>query len=174
MQVQEHSTVREGLVTGLLGGVIVAVWYLVFDAAAGRPFHTPDALGKVLFRGDLDGASRAVTPGIVAGYTLLHFVVFAITGMLLTLLVHLAARNLALRWGLWIGLVVAFSLFAGLTYMLTTSTAERVSAWSVVGGALAGVAGMGWYLLRNHPRIRADAQASGEAPPHAPGGPRVG
>ena len=117
MQVQEHSTVREGLVTGLLGGVIVAVWYLVFDAAA---------------------------------------------------------RNLALRWGLWIGLVVAFSLFAGLTYMLTTSTAERVSAWSVVGGALAGVAGMGWYLLRNHPRIRADAQASGEAPPHAPGGPRVG
>ena len=70
--------------------------------------------------------------------------------------------------------MVAFSLFAGLTYMLTTSTAERVSAWSVVGGALAGVAGMGWYLLRNHPRIRADAQASGEAPPHAPGGPRVG
>jgi hypothetical protein len=173
MHAQEHSTVREGLVTGLLGATVVAAWYFVFDMAAGRPFHTPNVLGKVFFQGDLQPGAREVVPGIVAGYTVLHLLMFAAAGMLLTLLVHLAARNLSLRMGLWIGLVVSFCFFAGLTYMLTTATGERVPLWSVVGGTLAGVGAMGWYLLRGHPRLKADAQAGDEATSHAPGAPRV-
>lgn len=31
MQGPEHSTVREGLATGLLGAVLVAVWYVICD-----------------------------------------------------------------------------------------------------------------------------------------------
>ena len=51
MHAEEHSTVREGLVTGLLGASVVAVWYFLVDSAAGQPFHTPNVLGKILFRG---------------------------------------------------------------------------------------------------------------------------
>ena len=77
MHVQDHSTIREGVVTGAIGGVIVAVWYLLVDTASGRPFHTPNLVGKIFFRGDLaPGVRQAV--------------------------------------------VVAFGLFAGLTYMLGT------------------------------------------------------
>lgn len=53
MHVQDHSTIREGVVTGAIGGVIVAVWYLPVDTASGRPFHTPNLVGEIFFRGDL-------------------------------------------------------------------------------------------------------------------------
>ena len=174
MHVQEHSTVREGLLAGLLGAMIVALWYFVFDMAAGKPFHTPNALGKVFFRGDLEPGVREIVPQVVAGYTVLHLVIFALAGVGLTLLVHLAARNLALRMGLWMGLVVAFAFFAGLTYMLTTATGERVPLWSVVGGNLLAVATMGWYLWRRHPRLASEAPLGDEvkSTPHAPGAPR--
>jgi hypothetical protein len=122
MGAKEHSTVREGLIVGLLGATILAAWYFVFDAAAGKPFHTPNLLGTVFFRGDLEPGVRQIVPRVVAGYTVLHLVIFALAGIGLTLLVHLTARNLALRMGLWMGLVVAFAFFAGLTYMLTTAT----------------------------------------------------
>jgi hypothetical protein len=173
MQVQEHSTVREGLVAGLLGAVIVAVWYLVVDTAAGRPFHTLNALGGVFFQGDANPGARQIVPGLVAGYTLLHVIAFALVGMALTLVVHLASRNLALRMGLWIGLVVAFCFLAGITYMLTTSTAERVPGWTVVLGSLLGVVAIGWYLWRRHPRLASDAPLGAEVktPRHAPGAP---
>jgi hypothetical protein len=174
MHVQEHSTVREGLVAGLLGATTVALWYFVFDMAAGKPFHTPNALGKVFFRGDLEPGVRDIVPQVVAGYTVLHLVIFALAGVGLTLLVHLAARNLALRMGLWMGLVVAFAFFVGLTYMLTTATGERVPLWSVAGGSLLAVAAMGWYLWRRHPRLASEAPLGDEveSTPHAPGAPR--
>ncbi len=174
MEAREHSTVREGLVAGLLGATIVAAWYFVFDAAAGKPFHTPNVLGKVFFRGDLTPGVREVVPGIVAGYTVLHVIMFALVGILLAFLVHLATRNLALRMGLWMGLVVAFCFFTGLTYMLATATGERFPLWSVVGGSLLAVATMGWYLWRRHPRLASDAQLGDEvkSTPHAPGAPR--
>jgi hypothetical protein len=172
MGAQEHSTVREGLVAGLLGATIVAAWYFVFDAAAGRPFRTPNVLGKVFFRGDFGPGARDVIPGIVAGYTVLHLLMFALAGIALTFLVHLASRNLGLRMGLWIGLVVAFCLFTGLIYMLTTATGERVPLGIVVGGSLAAVAAMGRYLWRRHPRLATDAQLGDESTPHAPGAPR--
>lgn len=174
MHPNEHSTVREGLVVGSLGAAIVAAWYFAFDAAAGRPFHTPNALGKVFFLGDFEPGARQIVPEIVAGYTVLHLVAFAIAGIGLTFLVHLASRNLGLRMGLWMGLVVAFFFFSGLAYLLTTATGERVPLWSVVGGSLLAVVAMGWYLWRRHPSLATDAQLGDEieTPPHAPEAPR--
>jgi len=109
----------------------------------------------------------------VAGFTVLHLIAFALVGMALTLVVHLATRHLALRMGLWIGLVVAFCFLAGLAYMLTASTAERVPPWTVVLGSLLGVVTMGWYLWRRHPRLGSDAPLGAEVrtPRHAPGSP---
>ena len=177
MHVQEHSTVREGVVTGAIGAVIAAAWYLIVDAASGQPFHTPNVLGKIFFRGDLTPGVRQIVPQVVLGYTVFHFITFVVVGMGLTLLVHLATRNIALRMGVWIGLVVAFGLFAGLSYMLGTATGERLSPWPVVSGSLLGVLGMAGYLWRRHPSLgrsfdRAPLGAEGPSPPHPPGGPR--
>lgn len=173
MDVNDHSTVREGAVTGAIGALIVAVWYLIVDTAGGQPFHTPNVLGKIFFRGDLTPGVRQIVPHVVLGYTAVHFLTFVLMGMGLTLLVHLASRNISLRMGVWLGLVVAFALFAGLTYMLGAATGERLSPWSVISGSLLGVLGMGGYLWRRHPRLvrsfdEAPLGAEGKAPPHPP------
>ncbi len=178
MNVNDHSTVREGAVTGVLGALIVAAWYFLVDSAGGQPFHTPNVLGKILFRGQLTPAVQQIVPHVVLGYTVVHLLLFILAGMGLTLLTHLASRNIALRMGVWLGLVVAFGLFAGLTYMLGTATGDRLSPWSVVSGSLLGVLGMAGYLWRRHPRLGRSFQeaplgAEEKAPPHPPAAPRA-
>ncbi len=178
MHAQEHSVVREGLAVGLIGAVVVAAWYFVFDALAGRPFHTPNALGRIFFQGDVSPGTRSINPGVVAGYTVIHVVAFTLAAMGLTQLAHLASRNLALRMGVWIGLVVAFCFLTGLIYMLTIATGERLPLWRVAIGGLLGIGGMAWLLWRRHPRLSTSFQDKPlgdevRTPGHAPDGPRV-
>jgi hypothetical protein len=174
MSAQEHSTLREGITAGLAGAVIVAAWFLVFDVMAGRPFHTFNVLGKVLFRGDLDPGVRNIVPGIVAAFTILHLALYVAAGTLLTYLVHLASRNLSLRMGLWLGIVVSFMILAGATLFLNLATEERVPLWELIAGSLLGVGVMSWYLMSRHPAVRSSAPlgAEGKTPKHAPGAPR--
>jgi hypothetical protein len=178
MHVRDHSTLREGTVTGAIGALIVAAWYFIVDTAEGQPFHTPNILGKILFRASLPPGVRQIMPNVVLGYTIVHFMIFLLMGMGLTLLVHMASRNIALRMGVWIGLVVTFGLFAGLTYMVGMSTGDRLSPWSVVSGSLFGVLGMGGYLWWRHPRLARsfhEAPLGDEVKPpaHPPSGPRA-
>jgi hypothetical protein len=171
---REHSVVREGLAVGLLGAVLVAMWYFVVDAMAGRPLHTPNVLGRVFFRGEVGPGAPAIASGAVAGFTIMHLVAFALLGMGLTHLVHLASRTPALRMGLWIGLVVAFCFSTGLVYMLSVAAGERFPLWTVIGGSLVAVMAMGWMLIRRHPRIATEEAPLGSevrSPPHAPGAP---
>lgn len=158
MAEREHSTVGEGVIVGLIGGLVVAVWYLVFDAAAGRPFWTMNVLGKILFRGDVNPGPRDLVSGVVAGYAVVHLILYAIIGVALTFVTHLAFRNPSLRMGLWFAFVIATLLTAGLTFMLTVSTADRLPAWESVGGGLIGVAAMAFYLMRRHPRLRSSLE----------------
>ena len=70
------------------------------------------------------------------------------------------------------GLVCAFCLLAGLTYMLAVATSERLPLWTVLGGSFLGVAVMGWYLLARQPEVRDTGKAQGDevdAPPHPRG-----
>jgi hypothetical protein len=178
MRVYRHSTVGEGTVTGLIGALIVAAWYFILDTAEGQPLHTPNVLGKIFFRGDFAPGLRQIMPPLVIGYTIVHVMTFVLAGMGLTLLVHMASRNIALRMGVWIGLVVAFGLFAGLTYMVGVASGDRLSTWSVVSASLFGVLGMGGYLWRRHPRLGRsfhEAPLGDEVrpPPHPSVGPRT-
>jgi hypothetical protein len=157
----------------MLGAVLVAVWFLIVDTLGGRPLHTPNVLGRVFFRGQV-GPGAGIAPGAVAGFTVIHVLFFALLGMGLTYLVHLASGNLALRMGLWIGLLVSFLLFTGLLYMLSILGGERFPLWTVIGGSLVGVISMGWLLWRRHPRLATNEAPLGSevrSPPHAPGAP---
>jgi hypothetical protein len=174
MHQREHSITREGTITGALGGALVALWYLFFDIASGHPLRTPTLLGEMVFNGDFAPPVGPIVPEAVAGMTVVHFLVFALFGMCLTFLVHLSVRIPAWRMGVWIGLVVGFGLFCGVTYMVTTASQHELPAWSVIGGTLVGFAGMAWYLWRRHPRLEqtfreAPLGAEEPAPGHPPG-----
>jgi ABC-type Mn2+/Zn2+ transport system permease subunit len=179
MQAQEHSTVREGLSTGLLGAIVVAVWYLLCDLiSTGHPLETMNVLGRIFLQGDVNPGARSIDLGAVTGFAVFHFVVFVLMGLALAKVTHLASRNLSLRMGVWIGVVVAFLFLTGLVFMLNVSTGNRLPLWEVLGGSVLGVGVMGWRLWRLHPRLGRsfDQVPLGDevrSPPHAPGGPRV-
>src|SRR5262245_64037469 len=42
---------REGIIAGLIGAALVAVWFLIYDAARGRAVRTPAVLGAATFQG---------------------------------------------------------------------------------------------------------------------------
>jgi len=178
MDGQRHSSIAEGVLTGVIGAIIVAVWYFIVDTAGGQPLHTPNVLGKIFLRGNLAPSTGHISTAAVLSYTVAHFVVFALLGIGLTLLVHQAERNTTLRMGVWLGFVIAFGLFAGYTYGLAMAAGERFSPWSVISGSLLGVLGMAGYLWRRHPRLGRSFQeeplgSEVPPPPHPPERPRA-
>lgn len=176
MHANEHSTVREGLVIGLLGAIVSAIWYLVFDIAAGRPLYTFAILGRIFF--DAEPGAAGVGAGPVFGFVVLHFALFLLAGLGLAAMAHAASRNVSLRMGVWLALVVAFCFLLGVTYALNIYTGGRLPAWEIVGGVVLAVGGMAWILWRRHPRLSRSFEEvplgdEVETPGHAPGGPRV-
>ena len=45
MQHSRSRIILDGAVAGILGALVVAVWFLIFDAARGRPLVAIDAVG---------------------------------------------------------------------------------------------------------------------------------
>ena len=72
-----QAVIVHGVAGGLLAGLVVALWFLVADTAAGHPFRTPTLLAGLL----LNREFSEVTFRLVAVYTVLHFGVFAILGV---------------------------------------------------------------------------------------------
>jgi hypothetical protein len=154
MALQEHSTLREGLLTGLVGGLVVAVWYLVVDLGSGTPLQTPSLLGQVFVGRDTMPAVQRVVPQAVAQYAVLHFAVFLLLGIALVALAHLATKNPSLRMGVWLGLVVSFLFFLGFMFMLYSATDQRFPWWRALVGSVLGFGSMALLLWRRHPRLR--------------------
>ena len=76
-----RSIIGEGIVVGLLGATAVAVWFLLYDLAAGVPFRTPALLGATIFDGLRDPAALVITPALVLKYTVLHGLAFLAFGI---------------------------------------------------------------------------------------------
>jgi hypothetical protein len=152
----KFQTVREGVITGVIGATAVAVWFFVVDLVSGQPFHTPATLGEALsaILGSTEGESAFRH---VALYTLFHYGVFAIVGTIAAWVLRASDREPTVLIALFI-LFVAFEVgFYGLTYVLSLSPNFGNFAWYQVGAAnLVAAALMGGYLLKRHPQAARD------------------
>src|SRR4029077_7748685 len=90
---------REGIITGLIGAVIVAVWFLISDVLAGHPFRTPALLGAIIFNGMSQPSGFAVTAALVLGYTGLHFFAFIMFGIASSILMVASEHEPVLALG---------------------------------------------------------------------------
>jgi len=159
-----HDVVREGLIAGFLGATSVAVWFLILDTIAGRPFYTPSILGAALL-GVLGPAGSEGTITRVIVYTIFHYGVFSLAGMLLVAVAHRAQVESSVLAGFLI-LFVAFEIgFYGLTALLSQQELLGELAWYQIGiGNLLAAAAMGTYLWRRHPELSSEfAHALGGA-----------
>lgn len=153
---RRFSTVKEGVITGVIGATAVAVWFLVVDVVSGQPFNTPATLGEAVSRifGSTEGESAFRH---VALYTVFHYLAFALIGIVAAWVMRASEREPSVLIALFI-LFVAFEVgFYGLTYLLSLSPNFGSFAWYQVGAAnLVAAALMGGYLLKRHPRAAQD------------------
>jgi hypothetical protein len=147
------SVVREGVVSGIIGGVIVAVWFLIYDAAVGHPFHTPALLGAIVFNALHQPESFAVSTALVLGYTFLHFFAFILFGIASSVLMVASEREPVLALGELI-LFVWFELcFFGFVTFLDNAALEEIGWWNIIGGNIVALAAIIAYFEHGHPRI---------------------
>jgi len=146
---------REGIIAGVIGATVIAVWFFFVDLIAGHLFFTPATLGRGLlsvFGPVPSGQSMAM---LVLLYTVFHFGAFMLLGLIAAMIVNFANREPSILLGLVVlfaAIEVGFYAFVGL---LQQATPLGALAWYnvMIGNVLAATA-MGVYLLRAHPILR--------------------
>jgi hypothetical protein len=163
-----HSVVAEGTDTGILGGLVVAAWFLVLDTLAGHPIQTPSLLGQVVIFGDSTPDTSHIVFGAVVLYTAFHFIVFVLLGMGLVALVHWGTDNSVVRYAVVPVFLVFEVMFYGLLEVLSERTSELFPFWAVVSANTLAAVAMGLYLWRRHPDLRQSIKDTplGDAPMH--------
>jgi hypothetical protein len=143
--------VREGIIVGLAGAAVVAVWFLVLDTIVGQPLRTPSALGGLVFAGETEAATMPVRLSWAIGYTGVHIAIGLVLGLVL------AAASAAVEDSppLVVATLLAFICFEALIMGIVGLVSVFLPySWLVVGGAnlLAAVTMVG-ILWRRHPRL---------------------
>jgi hypothetical protein len=82
----------ETFYSAAVGGLVVALFFLVVDAFRGQPLYTPTLLGSVLFQGADAGAVEGMSLMAVALFTPVHLAVFGVLGLVATGLVRWTER----------------------------------------------------------------------------------
>jgi MFS family permease len=150
---ESGATLREGVLAGLIGAVVVAGWFLVLDLVIGRLFFTPAALGSALFLGAEGVAAVRITAGTVLGYTLVHVAAFLVAGVVFTALVIQAERQRAVLMGVILLFVTTLTLVVGLMAILASWVLMELTWWGIAIGNLLAAAAMAFFLWRRHPRL---------------------
>jgi len=144
----------DGLFTGMIGALAVALWFLVLDVSAGRPLYTPALLGSVLLHGSAAAAQNiTIEPIVVAAYTAVHFLIFIAIGIGLSYLMNVFERFPIMFFVL---LVLFLSLqvgFFALDLALGAELLGKLRPWTVVVANLLAAAGMALYQWRRHPSV---------------------
>lgn len=150
----EHSVRREGIIAGLLGGLAVAIWFLVVDVIAGRPLYTPSILGAMLLNIFEVRTVEGVHVGYAAFYSIFHFAIWAGIGALLTFVIHKAETQPTILALATMAFVVLTIAALGYTSILSYFSPLGGLAWYnvLIGNGLAVIA-MSAYLWRTHPLL---------------------
>lgn len=148
MELFDRRVIREGIIAGLIGAGVVAVWFLAFDLIEGMPFHTPALLWAIVFQGLRDPQALQITPGAVIGYSVVHVLAFSAFGILCAKLIARAGPETAL-------LLASFSLFAcfqlfflGLAGLIARMLTGALFWWEIfVANLLASVAMVAYFFV---------------------------
>lgn len=120
VQRSSHEVIVHGVIGGLLAGAVVAAWFLVVDLGTQGAFHTPTVLAGALLERDLGGPSFR----IVLTYSILHFGVFVLFGVVTAWFLRLI--NAAP--GFLLGVVFGLGVLDGVHYGTLLLTGAKVLA----------------------------------------------
>lgn len=143
---------ENGILTGILGASIVAVWFLGLDLLTrGLPFYTPSLLGSIIFAG-LDVREVGEQNGAaIFAYTGLHGILFLGAGVVLAWMFTQFERNPQFGMVLLLLFVAFEAVLWGVGVSLVPALAGVVGAWAILVANLASAAAMFAFLLGRHP-----------------------
>jgi len=141
---------REGLIAGLAGAVMVALWFLVYDLAAGVPLRTPALLGAAMFHGLRDANALVITPSLVLEYSIVHGFVFILFGWAVAGLLALADREPRLLFGIFMLFCCFEVFFVAVVAIVAEWLFDTLTWWSILAANLLATLVMLGYFFRGH------------------------
>jgi len=145
------SIIEDGILTGVAGAVVVALWFLILDTARGQMFFTPSLIGSVVFLGQTPEQIVSVNGFIVFAYTGLHGVLFLFAGLALAGMFSMFEHNP--QFG--IILLLLFLMFEAILFSFAAAIFPNLvgalGAVAVASGNLFAAIAMFWFLIRRHP-----------------------
>ncbi len=146
-----NHVAREGISAGLIGATAIAVWFAIIDAVRGELLATPIMLGNSLASLFLQGESPSRAAAFI-GYTLFHFAIFCVIGIVFSWVVNSAEKVPSAFIG-FLGLFVAFEVgWIGWTTVLAEGFGEITWLQVFIANLVASGA-MGWYMWKQHPHL---------------------
>jgi hypothetical protein len=148
---------QEGMIAGIAGALVIALWFLVLDTVWGRPLWTPTVLGTVLFRGGagLDTpAQLPVSMEMVLMFTWVHGLVFALLGGVAARLLQHVESHPNSGFGVLLLFVVFQFGFIAVATVFAAPVLQVLSAWSILVANLLAAAAMVAYFRWRHPGLR--------------------
>lgn len=146
--------------TGVIGAAVVAVWFLVFDVARGKPLFTPALLGAAVFYGVNNPIGLEIAAAPIIGYTIIHGLAFIAFGVIAASVMAVSEREPALL----VAFVILFACFEvfvlGAIGALGKSLLGALAWWAILIGNLLASVAMLWYLAREHPGLPASLVGS--------------
>ncbi len=146
----------EGIIAGMIGAAIIAIWFLILDTFNGRPLYTPTVLGTALFgRGEglSSPESMKVSWEMTLMYTWVHGMVFAVIGGSVSHLLRLAEKNPDLGFGIILLFVVLEFGFIGAAFLFAEPILHALAWPMILIGNLLAAAGMAGYFWLRHPKL---------------------
>lgn len=145
--------IENGILAGILGAAVVAVWFLVLDMITrGMPFYTPSLLGSVLFAGVDASEVSGLNGAAIFAYTGLHGILFLCAGTLLAWMFHQFEQNPQVGIILLLLFITFEAIVWGVGVSIVPALAGVVGAWAILVANLASAAAMFLFLLGRHPR----------------------
>ena len=152
MSERQQRIFYEGLVTGLIGYVTVALVLGIVDLLSGRSlFFTVATLGQAVFGGG--GGEGAVTPAAVFTYNGIHVLAFVAFGIFVAWLVSETELHPAIWYLAFMVLLGAFFLATVLQASAGAALGGALPWWSVVLANVCAAVAMGAYIHHAHPRL---------------------
>ena len=152
----------DGIIAGLIGAAIVAIWFLFMDTVTRLPLYTPTVLGEGLLLKEQSLASNAgelVSLKLTVIYSGVHGLVFMVLGVIAAYLLLLPKRKLHLG----IVLIALFAVlelgFVGTAFIVAKPVLNEL-AWPIIlTGNFLAAAGMASYLSLRRPATSVYANA---------------
>lgn len=151
---EERSSVREGIVTGLIGAVVVALFFLGVDLIRGVPGLTPSVLGEVFVLRHPSAVTTEVNTTAAALFTVAHVLAFIGFGLALTALARRGETLSVARYAVFPLLLAFLVFFWGVLLIADETTRGLFPVWSVLLANLLAAAAMCRYIWQRHPKLR--------------------